>query len=111
MDDVVDVTDGALGEGVGDAPGGTGIGRCVDVDFVAGAVVEVFSPIDCAVRNRGDVQRTCTANDCVRTPKFGFAGTERDDRSGNRGHESARRQHSERVEAIAKQARGEAIHH
>ncbi len=34
VDDVVDVANGALGEGVGDAPGGAGVGGGVDVDFI-----------------------------------------------------------------------------
>ncbi len=39
-------------------------------------IVEIFSPIDCAVGNRSDVEGTCAPKNVVRAVKFGFAGAE-----------------------------------
>jgi hypothetical protein len=92
VDDVVDVTNGALGEGVSDAPGCAGVGRGVDVDFVAVAIVEIFSPVNCAAysvtRNRGEVERASTTDNCMGLAKFGFAGAKGHDRSRNGGDDS-----------------------
>ena len=86
VDDVVDVANAAFGEGVGDAPGRAAIAGGVDVDFFARGVVEIFSPIDCAAGNCGDVQGAGSAGDGVGLAKFRFIGTESDNRSGNRGY-------------------------
>jgi len=117
VDDVVDVTNCALGECIGDAPGSTGVSGSVDVDFMASGVVEILSPIDCAARyasgNDGDVQRAGAAEDRVSAAKFGFAGRfagrKRDDRSRDGGDESAGRQSSKRVKTVAEQASREAV--
>lgn len=63
VDDVMDMADRAPRKGVGDGPGGSRIGGCIDVDFVARGIVEVLSPKNCAGRNRGDVQRSRAASD------------------------------------------------
>ena len=106
VNDVVDVTNCALGERVGDAPRCAGVGGRVDVDFIPRGVVKVFSPeycsTDCPARNGSDVQRARAAEDRVRALELSFARAKRDDRSRNGGDESARRQHRERMETIAK---------
>ncbi len=89
VNNIMDVADRALGKSVGDAPRRTGIGRRVDVDFVASAVVEIFSPVDWATGNGGDVQRARTAEDGVRAAKFGIARAKRDDSSRNSSDERA----------------------
>ena len=89
VNDVVDVTDGTIGKCVGDAPGCSGVGGRVDVDFVAGGIVEIFSPVDCATGNCSDVQRARAADDRVREPEFGLARTKCNDRSRNGSDESA----------------------
>ena len=53
---VVDVTDGAGREGIGNVPGSAGIERGVDVDFIASGIIEVFAPIKTAVRCGRDGQ-------------------------------------------------------
>ena len=111
VDDVVNVADGALGKGVGDGPGRSGVGGGVDVNFVALRVVEVLSPENCAGGNGGDVERTRAAEDSVRLAKFSFSWAECDDRARNGGYESAIGQHGECMKTIAEQSRGEAVEH
>src|SRR5690349_2296084 len=50
VNDVVDVADGVPGKGVSHVPGETGIARCIDEDFVASGIVEIFSPEHRSVR-------------------------------------------------------------
>jgi len=52
---IVDMSDGALGEGVGDAPSRAGVGGGVDVNFLASGIVEVLSPEYGPTRHGGDV--------------------------------------------------------
>ena len=77
--------------------------------LAACAIVEIFPPKNGTAGDRGDVQRSRAARDDVSHSEFGFVRAARDDRCGNRGDESARRQHGKRVEAVAKQARGQAV--
>lgn len=94
---------------IGDGPGRSSIGRRVDVDFVAGGIIEVFSPVDGAAGNASDVQRARAASDRMRRAEFVVTGTKRDDRSRDGGDNSTGRQNRERVEAATEQARAQAI--
>src|SRR5271167_2224028 len=58
VDDVVYVADCSLGKGVGDIPLHAAVGRSVDVNLIAGGVVEVLSPENIAAGNCCDVERS-----------------------------------------------------
>ena len=107
----MDMSDRAPRKCVGDGPGRSSIGRCVDVDFVAGGIIEVFSPVDSAAGNSSDVQRARAASNHVGRTEFVITGTKHNDRSGDGGDDSTGRQNCESLEAVTEQARAHAIRH
>src|SRR6266702_8814004 len=104
MDDVVNVTNGAFGERVGDAPRGTTISRRVDVNFFARGIVEVLSPEHGTAGNCRDVQRARSPGDGKGRTKLRLSGGKPNDRSRHRSDQLSARQYGERMEAVAKEA-------
>ena len=70
VNDVVDVTNGALREGIGDAPSRATVAGRVNVDLIASSIVEVLSPKYCAAWDSGDVQGACPTGDRVSALEF-----------------------------------------
>ncbi len=88
MHDVVYVADRALWESVGDIPRRAIVKGSIDVNFLAGSIVEIFSPENGSAGNCRDVQGTRAASDFVAYVESALVGAKRDDRSRNRGHDA-----------------------
>src|SRR5580693_5058421 len=84
--DVVHVADRAFRESVSDAPRRTCIRGSVDVNYVAGSIVEVLSPENRAAGNCCDVQWPGAARNLVSYLELALVRTERDDCSRHGRH-------------------------
>src|SRR5271157_375596 len=89
VDNVVHMADGPFGECIGDTPTRAAVDRSIDVHFFPTGVVEVLSPKDRSAGDCCNVQWAGAASDGMGLTKLAFIRAESDDRSGNRGHESA----------------------
>lgn len=73
------------------------------MDFVAGSVVEVLSPVNRAIGSRDNVKGTSPTGNRVSLSELRRVRIERDNRSGNRAYNGAGGQDRQSVETIAKE--------
>src|SRR5580700_5426520 len=85
----MNVADRARGKCIGDLPALAAVGRGIDMNLGAFAIVEIFSPVNSSAGSGGDMQRARAAADFVSHPEFIAFRSPRDDRAGNGGDQGA----------------------
>ena len=108
VNNVVHVPYAARRKRVGDLPRASAIGRNVDVNFRALAIVEILAPVNSSRGNGRDVQRPCAALNAMRYAKLIAIRSPGHERARNRTHHRLvvclPVENGQRVKAVAHQA-------
>src|SRR5580698_3618275 len=105
VNNVVNVTNGAFAECVSHIPMSASISGCINVNFIAARIVEVFSPENMVAWGGGKVQGAGAAKQSVRHAKFVLSRLQSHDGAGHGRNQMSRRQSHKRMETVTDKTR------
>src|SRR5262249_1728506 len=100
VDDVVDVANCTLREGMDDLPRASLIDRSIDVHRTTIGVVKILAKVDLPVCRRREMQGARAASDRMLNNEFGSVGLKSNDGARNRRHQISGRKYHQRMKAI-----------